>query len=301
MRRFSFYRLTPHAYLGSNPLFAFEMRRLPRASSAESLFKISRTTILITGGALLLVWLAVIFLNTRFTRYSASLEFALTVAGVSVLASFLLDFVSMSNALNSISGDVVAGRWELLRLTLLTPNQIVAGKHGTAQARTWRVTSLIVAARLASMLLIALTVPITFIDETRIFVGMPVLPFIFAALACGGVALIFSLEPLWRMRAVTALGVAASARDSQPLSALLAAIGTLAAFWLGQGMVVAALFFGAGLMITPLAMLEAALGQGVIFSPLLLLAVIFLTVYGYYSLVQTYALRRAERFAARRD
>jgi hypothetical protein len=207
----------------------------------------------------------------------------------------------MSNALNSISGEVVAGRWELLRLTMLTGRQIVAAKHGAAQARTWRLASVIVAVRLASMLMIALTVPITFLDQRGIFTGMPLLPFIFAALAGGGVALIFSLEPLWRMRAVTALGVAASARASQPLSTVLVAIGTLAAFWLGQGMVVAALFFGAGLMITPLAMLEAALGQGVIFSPLFLLAAVFLMVYGYYSLVQTFALRRAERFAIRRD
>lgn len=301
MKRFSFYRLTPHHSLSSNPLFALETRHLLRGGSAESLFKLSRNTGLITGGVLLLVWLAIMLLTTRFTRYSTSLEFALTVAGLSLLAELLLDFSSISNALNSISGDVVAGRWELLRLTMLTSKQIVAAKHGAAQARTWRLTSLIVAARIASILMIALTVPITFLDRTGVFAGMPALPFIFAALTCGGVALIFSLEPFWRMRAVTALGIAASSRGRQPISAVLVSIGTIFAFWLGQGMVVAALFFGAGLMITPLVMLETSLGRGVIFSPLFLLASIMLMVYGYYSLIQTFALRRAERFTARRD
>lgn len=296
-----FYRFTPHYRLSNNPLFVFETRHLPQGTSAASLLKSSRTAVLVAGAALLLVWLVIVLYSSRFTRYSNSLEFAFMVAGLSVLAGFALDFSSIANALNSISGEITTGRWELLRLTMLTPKQIVAAKHGVAQVRAWRLMTLIVTLRVISMLLIALSVLITFLDDTGIFFGMPVATFIVAMLVSGGIGLLFSLEPYWRMKTVTALGVAASARARQPLSTLLVAVGTLAAFWLGQGFVVGALLLGMGVVITPLAMLEASFSRGVIFSPLVLPVIIAVAMYGFYSIVQISALRRAERFVAQRD
>ena len=63
------------------------------------------------------------------------------------LAALALDYRCMSTALGSINGEIAAGRWDLLRLTLADRPQIVAAKHGAAQVRVWRLMTLIVALR----------------------------------------------------------------------------------------------------------------------------------------------------------
>ena len=296
-----FHRLTPYFHLSSNPIFALETRHLARGGSLHSLTRSSRFTVLIACTLLLLVWLALMLVNSPFTRYSTSLEFALFAAGLSVLAGLALDFFSLSPALGSISGEIAAGRWELLRLTLLSGRQIVAAKHGVAQVRAWRWMMLIVAVRAATMLMIALTVLVAFLDDMNIFTGMPLSTFLIALCVSAGAGLIFALEPFLRMRAVTALGVAASARTRQPLSTVLVAIGMLAAFWLAQGFVAGALLLGGTFIISPLAAFELALTQNVIVAPLVFLVLCAVTVYGFYAIVQTWALRRAERLVTLRD
>jgi hypothetical protein len=103
------------------------------------------------------------------------------------------------------------------------------------------------------------------------------------------------------MRTVTALGIAISARGRAPVSSLLIAVGTVAGFWLVQGIIAGALLLGTIFFLFPFATVEVAMTQQVFCTPLVFLIVAAVTVYGFYSIAQTWALRRAERFAARLD
>src|SRR5262249_19323827 len=108
---------------------------------------------------LLLLWLYSNFSPSpgRFRGNNPSMNFTFWVMAASVLITPVLDFLSISAALNSISAEISTGRWDLLRMTLLRPTQIVAAKHGAAQVRVWRPTMLLVGVRLAACLMLAFT------------------------------------------------------------------------------------------------------------------------------------------------
>ena len=292
------YRLTPHQHLNHNPLFNFEVRRVRWGQSAQALLRTSGRLVLIVCTALMLLWLLV---TLRDIHQDSLRDFVLLLLGLSFLASLALDTVSMSSALGSINGEIASGRWDLLQLTLLTVPQIVAAKHGTAQVRAWRLMVLIIGMRVAVALMIVLSYLLILFRDTGSSFRTPgqTLTSIIGQLVLITLGILYILEPWWRMRTVTALGVAISARTRQPISAVLAAAGMVFALWLLQGFVAVVIAFGVGLIIVPLTLLEVSANQVVICSPLLLLALAIATVYGFYSIVQTWGLRSAERWIAR--
>ncbi|MEP7290877.1 MAG: hypothetical protein ABI835_03790 [Chloroflexota bacterium] len=297
------YRLTPHFHLSGNPLFDFEAGRIRRAASAKTLIDYSIRLTVIVCFVLLLIWLLLELTNrSSWLYFGAGIDFLHLLLALSLLASLVLDFFSMSNAFGSISTEITAGRWELLRLTTIPSKQIVAAKYGTAQLRAWRTMTLVIAVRLAVLLIFVLTIANLIVQyPNTLNTGAPLFLILALAVACVAVAGVFLIEPFWRMRAVTALGIAISTRVRQPVSGILVAVGTVAAFWLVQGMVAGALLLGATLFFAPLSLLEVAITQTVFWSPLLFLVIAAVTLYGFYSVIQTWAIRRAERFAARRD
>jgi hypothetical protein len=80
---------------------------------------------------------------------------------------------------------------------------------------------------------------------------------------------------------------------------VLAAVGSVVALWLVQGIILFALVLIGGSLLSWLAVMEAMTLQIVIFSPALLVALVTITIYGFYSIVQTWSLRRAEGWIAR--
>ncbi len=116
------------------------------------------------------------------------------------------------------------------------------------------------------------------------------------------VSALFVVEPFWRMRTVTALGVAISARARQQVSSVLAGIGSLAALWLAEGIIVGAMVLGTSAVVAPLALIEFSVNSQLIFcAPLLFIGVMIVAVYGFYATVQAWSIRRAERWAAQTD
>jgi hypothetical protein len=292
------YRLTPHRLLSRNPLFTFEVRRVRWGQSAQSMLTYSGRLMLVVCAVLMLLWLLVSF---RDIRQNSVGDFVILLLGASFLASLALDTTSMASALGSINGEITSGRWDLLRLTLLTVPQIVAAKHGAAQVRAWRLMTLIIALRVA-VLLMALASFLLILVHSRSFNGVTAaqtLNAIIGQLVITVLGILYILEPWWRMRTVTALGVAISARARQPISVVLAAGGAVFGLWLLQGFVALVVAFGVGLIILPLTLLEASVNQLVICSPLIFLILIIAIVYGFYSIVQTWGLRSAERWINR--
>jgi hypothetical protein len=103
------------------------------------------------------------------------------------------------------------------------------------------------------------------------------------------------------MRTITALGVAISARAQQQTSSVLAAVGAVVAVWIVQAIILFALTLAGSTLFAGLAFFEMMALQVVIFTPTFLLMLIAAAIYGFYSVVQTWSLRRAERWVARSE
>lgn len=300
-----FYRLTPHFRLSSNPLFAHEMRRVRHAESAKTLIDYSILMLSAICALLLLVWLLLTLVSPNPTTrdYFGGVAFLSVLLPVSLLSVIALDYNCMTNSVGSINSEIRAGRWDLLRLTTLESQQIVAAKYGVAQARAWRTMMLVVALRAAAVLVAGGSlVRMAFEDVQRFStLDMPLPAFLLLILAAAACALFYVIEPFWRMRTVTAIGLAVSARVGHTVSSVVFAVGVLGAFWLAQGFVAFALLVIVGLTIAPLASVEVMLMQGVLCSPVLFVALVGVTIYGFYSVFHTWGIRRALRFTARLD
>ncbi len=298
-----FARLTPHFRLSQNPLFALEVRRVRWGVSTEIMLQRGRLWLTVTCTALFSLWLLILLIGGGgFDSENPSLVILFLLFGASFMAALALDFTCMAAAIGSVGREIVSGRWDLLRLTLLRIDQIVAAKHGAAQTRAWRLMTLLIGARLAITAMIIISLVMMFLRDQSygFYQYSPILLFRdlvvygFIALAC----LVYVIEPFWRTRAVTALGVAISARTQQHAFGVLAALAAVMALWLAQGCVLLAMGAFASAFIVPLALAETSAIQITICSPLLLLGMFAGVVYGFYNIIQTWSLRSAERWLA---
>ena len=299
------YRLTPHSHLSRNPLFDLETRRVRWGCDVDVLLRSTQRWLLLICGLILALWLLVL-VGSIITRHSGlAAENALIVVwwmlALSLLAAPALDFVSISSALGSIHGEITAGRWDLLRLTLLPNRQIVAAKHAAAQVRVWRATMLITALRTATVLIGTLNLLLLAFNDSYFMRGVSFgewISLLVLLLTGGVVCAVYLLEPLWRMRALTALGVAISARTDHATSAALLGIGAIAVLWIAQIMLLIFLLAGLSMLFLPLGLIETSLGLAIC-TPVVLVALLIVVVRGFFSIIQTWSLRRAERWVAR--
>lgn len=292
------YRLTPHQRLSHNPLFALETRRVQWGYSAKAMTDYSIVLVGVTCVFVILCWLA-IRLGERYP--SRVNDFSLALLGASLLAALLLDYRCIATALGSINGEIAANRWDLLRLTEVNPRQIVAAKFGAAQVRVWRLMTLIAALRIAVALTLGISLVLDMFRDTAWSGRAPgeVISALSGQLILVVVAVIYVVEPFYRMRMVTALGVAISARARSHVSSVLVGVGALAALWLAQGIVVAAMALAVSAILLPLALVEYSVNSLIFCSPSLFLVILIATFYGFYSAVQAWSLRYAERWVAR--
>lgn len=254
----------------------------------------------IIGGVLVTLWF---FSALPYLSREGSGDILIVLMLLSVLASFPLDLTFMAAAIGSINGDMSAKRWDLLRLTPLTRYQIIAAKHSVAQVRAWRWMILIVALRFGMVLIGGLTALFLSLQPDVWGYVLPghLISIFFWMVFLGLVGAVYAVEPFMRMRAVTALGVAISARTQQQASAVLAAVGSVFALWMVQGIVLFVLVLIGSALFAWLALMESIALQVVICTPLLLACVTIAVVYGFYSVMQVWSLRSAERWLARTE
>lgn len=290
-----------------HPIFVRDARRVHWGVSPDDLRRYSWRIALITQVVMLLVWLlliALLFFSTPpYMRGSETFLFvtSFNAAGllmaVTVLAGLVLDFASMQAAVHSISGEVNARRWDLLRLTALHVQGIASAKYAVAQLRVWRMMVIMVSARVAAiwiMLLIYFVLPPLMLgsyafDHLAAFFAAPLENTVLLGI---GVltAIIYVLEPYWRMKAMTAMGMMVSTYELNTALAMLAGVGIIFAVWLLQLIIAASLIFGLGLLATLFFISSSAL---LVLGYLLLSAVVIgLTIYGFYSIVSRWGLRR---------
>ncbi len=182
---------------------------------------------------------------------------ATTPASPPSIAALALDLYSAAVSVNTISHQMESGQWEALRLTALPAQDVIAAKHAVAQVRAWRVVALEVAVRMLG--LVVLIASTTFVDTCAVFFGpfnsrcyvgvwslsgdiasfqhefLMNLSGIIVALL---LVMAYLSEPLWRMRTITALGLAISSRIHSLTVASLAAFGAIVTLHVAQAALV---------------------------------------------------------------
>ncbi len=297
------YRLTPHARLSHNPLFALEARHVRWGDSGAALSR--RSGVWISVGAAVVVIPFLLWMALDLSRYGtlsvitdSGMNYVTWALVIGLLLGLLVDCAGIAVAVGGISDELITGRWDLLRLTLLRVERLIAAKHGTAQLRAWRLMALVVGVRVGAVALLV------FMYTSPIFLTVPIyldpLEVLFGYLLIGALSLIYIVEPLWRLRALTAVGLAVSSRMQSSSTTILSAAGYVIALWIVEAFVfsVVALtlswLFGFGVFV-----LSDRLWYAVI-TPLLI-GIVYAAVWGFYHVVETWALRRAALTLARRN
>jgi len=297
-----------------HPLFRQEVRRV-RWGFSESRIRIYGMRVFaVVCTAIFAVWL---LLSLAFSNpppysynqtstawwfvYGSSPQTFVLLIFAAIGVNLILDFASTLSAVSSISGEIVAGRWDLLRLTALREEGIVNAKHAAAQVRAWRVMAVTVSSRLSIILLGAFVfpfVPLIMLGDSSFFSGLGETfmrdPFgtLFAFAILITTLIIYVVEPYWRMRAMTALGMVISSYVLNAPLAMLASLGAIFAVWLAQAVILAMLVFGLGFLLSPTIFLYSASSTFGFLYILIAAGVTAATIYGFYTLVQNWSLRR---------
>jgi hypothetical protein len=249
-----------YAAMGEQPLFKYAVRRVRWAKTVSQLRRYNWRAAIIVHGLIIGLWALMIHTSAASyyarnpngpyyyaghpTEYSAN--FIAVLMLVSVLMNLILDFACLVFSITSIGGEVSDGRWDLLRMTPLREESIVSAKHGLAQVRAWRVMAVVLWMRMAAVILLLLhgfLLPVLFggyffledIFRYDFFNPLTLLVVIGITLA------IYVIEPVWRMRALSALGVAISARVFNLVYGFLTAFAVTVGVWISQAIIMLAL------------------------------------------------------------
>jgi hypothetical protein len=183
----------------------------------------------------------------------------------------------------------------LLRLTLLRPEHIASVKHTVAQARVWRIVVFILALRIAVIALnIAMQIGMWTQNGDGFLIGETPAETLLVITMVAIFAVIYAVEPLGRVKAVTALGVALSAYFRQPLSLILAIGGAVLLLVLSQTIIMTGIIWLWVRFLVGTYTVEAGYSLTIVFFLLT-----GLVIYVYYRLLARLSLRRTARRIAR--
>lgn len=309
------FRLLQTPYAGDmmrHPLFRLDARQVPWLRSPERFRGQTWRVIAVMHVLLLTVWLVILAVHSANKREFSSSQMAY-VDGPTVISflataiiplSAILDFICLQASLKSISGEVIAGRWDLLRLTALSEGGIVRAKHAGVRLRVWRSTMMIVGLRTAAVTisLFALLIWPYVVTGENVNIGQLAEAFMEAPLSsialvitAAVTVLVYIVEPVWRVQAFSALGMTLSAYIGTIPLAMLASVGAIFALWLVQIIVAAVLFFslgfGLGALLAPLIFYESSPFPLMLYI-LLSCIITAVTIWGFYALLQAWGLRR---------
>lgn len=237
-----------------SPVFRFESRHLRHGHTPLELIWLTRRWVGQMVGAAALLWVGCVLLMLANTEPAT--VYRMTWAGVlfawviSLLDRFVLDFIGVLSALDSIQRDITDGRWELLCLTNLSAKHILHAKYAAAQIRIWRLTMWVVGARLGLVVFAALqlfVLPLIFPRQGEIVnlyrelrspppgsTADMVIFVVFALVALGVASGIYVVEPRWRLRVLAAASLAVSSQSNGHGFALLSALGAVLGVWVAQ-------------------------------------------------------------------
>ncbi|MCU0496360.1 MAG: hypothetical protein MUF87_03295 [Anaerolineae bacterium] len=272
-------KITPfNTHILTNPVYQLDARRLKYGATPITLKRWSfriflRVCIIITIVMILFGYLnwssQQAYYNTltaqSITTYTIPIEsfiaswilgWAQLIFVISIGSAFILDLTILSQSLNAINTDVAQGRWDLLRLTTLSPSTVIAAKHTLTRLRSWQSLMTVLSLRLIAVglsLLLILFASIaygpSFFEEViiplyRSFIERPIaMSFLAAMTVC--FVFVYLFEVIWRHRALSALLLWLSARHSTA-NAILIGLAAIAGVWISQAAIMGLIFTVAG-------------------------------------------------------
>jgi hypothetical protein len=209
-------RQLPHALITTaNPVFDYELRSIRRPRSVEDLQKYTLNMLIVLHLGLGSLWLLSLVLNSLSNAQVAPLIPYLVAAISGVVIMIASDVYYVLVTVGTTCHQIESGQWDLLRLTEVRGEHILVAKYALAQIRVWRFMTLEIGVRIAGVVFTALfNLPVFLM----LLVTLPV-SWCLVVLIIGYVA-----EPLWRMKALVALGVAIATRVQNHTFAVIAAL-----------------------------------------------------------------------------
>ncbi len=227
------------------PVFRLEMRRIRWVQSSQN---VRNHTLLIFAIVMLvsvLLWLVLVLPHRGLVRgFVVSDTVIRTLFFFSIAANLLLDVRCLM--VTGTGGQYGATYWDLVQLSPQHTTDIVASLHSLAQVQMWRMTAIIISMRIAPVVLLLLhmvmvpywtntsyTMFDSLIDAFRIE------PLLTLELMLGFVLFwaAFTLEPLWRMRAMTAVALAVRAYFADGMVVLLVGSAVTVGLWIVQAVI----------------------------------------------------------------
>jgi hypothetical protein len=231
--------LLPYALIKqANPVFDYEERRMRWPLNEEGMKRFSFNVLGSVATFAGVIWCLLLgaSANGRYYGFSSTLSifFLLLMFGtfaVMVSADFYYTIVTVGSTVRHLS----SGQWDMLRMTTQREENIFAAKVAIAQIRGWRFMVIEIALRLisAEMLLIAYITPL-FMGDAGVTLRNYFLMYLGSAVALLIFSAVYVVEPLWRMRTITAIGLAAAARLRSVTFAVLAGLGAVLVLRIAQ-------------------------------------------------------------------
>ncbi len=269
-----------------NPVFELELRHTqwPRHPEREQFLRYISSTGCIYPVGLGIIGSLCILLAGRYSFEAIALSFFPLV-----VLSFLFDVLFLLASINSINTEMNSGHWDMLRLTALPTQDILAAKYAIAQIRAWR--SLAVEIGLRALVSLTAwgsfflsTFPYNYFYQPSLFI---------TSFGLALIAVLFIIEPVWRMRALTAIGLAISAQGASSTVTPLAGFGAL----VGTRLLQAALLIGVFWGYTRFAVYAYDSADNIVAALFISIAAAAVLMYLLFKMLQSAALRRAA-FAA---
>lgn len=222
-------------------LFHFERQMIPWARTTFSV--VSRISLMIFAAVFLFVISYVYYVWRYMDEPDAQQSFSFLTSAVFLsltVAPMLLDFAVLVAASANIGSDKVFYRWDLMRLAL-EPKEIVQAKYQALRLRPSRMLAFNITMRAVLVLLIFVWLAWgglyeppgpTYLDVRTAISEEPTLYLTILA----SIIVLFSLyivEPLWRSRAMVALGLWISGYVQEILVGVAITTLAWASYWIG--------------------------------------------------------------------
>lgn len=240
-------RIAPH--LTNNPIFDLDVGRLRNGSTIQNLrrwtMRLFFLTLFIVSG---LVGVGLIIENTTtaypYYGFINSLFRALEILFlVSIGVDVFLDFSCMWSAVVT-NQNMSLQHLELLRLTTLPEKSYITAQHALTQLRSWRMTVIVISIRITFIILMMgmLSFSTDFWHElVETLVEAPI-ETLMGLLIYAVFLTVYVVEPFWRLKAATALGLWLSSRRSI-VGGVLACGAGIVAIWISQGALLSTIGF----------------------------------------------------------
>ena len=290
------------AAIAQHPLYKIEYKQVRWAKTLPTFRTVSLRVVLISALLTIVVWLLLTWIHAQTFPYynyyiSWGSEMFLIVIALSFLVGIVLDFMCMSASADAINSDVANGRWDLLRLTALNEQGILSAKHAISQLRCWRTILVMFGLRLGVSIVGLLLV---FVPSLR-YANFDAYSVVML-LIIGLMLAVYVLEPFWRARALTALGIYVSSLNRSSSGTFLTAFFALFIVWLLQSAVIGAAMFGVTWIAIGLSTATTAYVYSLVFALCfngIWLAILCSAIYGFYHLLEQWSLRRTLKRIAR--